>query len=924
MKLLRTYGRKFKKSILEVSNGKRSWSPEVVLLRPSRQNRSEILFDSLCKPASKLQRPSNTLTKYRHDSTVFDSSTGQSGSDHGGEESGSPGHLANQAYCKRRQRNCNPRNGKQTTQRHGMALSQVDKNARQRRQGIKRQPTKLSLKSKKQRTRKHNAEQWNSSELGNKSSGSSSCEILRRHPQETDSYTPGNKPPAKHPPLLMRYGSNRKINIEGSGQPKGKVLENDLEWSNMGGTDCLNLSSLSGMSSTVVSTPNFSAGKSIETSRVISHLECGIIGPIALRENRGHSCEQHCTTDSLPSSFYLSGNRTNWVTIRNKRNRNECKRDGKENQKRVRLNFEKREISDSASDTSALKCWSPLLASTPVSHGHAKEAKARKEWFLSCAEQTSHNAGPLDSVLCTESSVSDSVHAPDSFTSRKVQQSTADKIKDGPRQKLCGTIQFQVIPHQNCSNLSGKSAGSPVLVTRSQRCERSSPLSSCRRAEVACMAGPSAQCEKNVESSVALQAKAKMKDLRVVLTDILAEVPSTQNTRLNECAKGVDISDLQGKVELCKTQKNKSQRTQRKQCLEQSPCLASGGTARQPSFLKELRSKLVDTIKVMPECPRYAPALFAQSGVKHSLVASQDCSLQKKFHLKEARVVLTDLKGQGTRIGMPYSMSLCNNPLKDEVQGMTSAKAKRCDVQYSSSPNYAELYFSCSTVTDQCVKATPQSYNKQFELRFPEHSGGKRAKVISTSTSSPEHLAAELSRMISSAACCTQAKLLQPQVEHRISAASFNQSGKQKVQYSSMDNYHLGSRSAAARTPEIGITVEHSAVQLTTSDAGTSSKQHSHFENLLESGMAAYLTPDRAAEGFGLLMEQKVVLENCDHCQLMLPPPSVVVKKKSQHNNNQLSNCTPKQAIAFPGHNLVQDEEPCKNNNWTDCVRRQS
>ncbi|XP_077514345.1 uncharacterized protein LOC144125117 isoform X3 [Amblyomma americanum] len=930
--LLKTYGRKFKKSFLEVSNGKRVWSPEVILLRSPQQNRSEVLFDSLCNPASNRLRPSNALTKYRHESNVFDSSTEQSGSDHGEKSGSAPGHLANQVHCKRRKGNHNPRRRKQTTQQSGIALSQADKNAGKRRQGVKRPPTKLSLKSKRQQTRqppptsqkKLSVQQCNSSELGNRSSGISSCEILRRHPQKTDSYTSDKTPPATCPPLLVQCGGSRKMSIiEGSAQPRGRTLRDNLEWSSMGDTDFLNLSSLSGMSSTLMSTHNFPSGNSEEVSRVASHLGCGTISPIVLRENNGRSREQHCTADSLASSFLISGNQTNWVTTR-KRNRKESRHEGEENKKIPRLCFKTQEISNSARDTSALKNWAPLLASTPVSRS-VKVTKARKEWFLGCAVRTPHNAAPFD--------ISGSVLAPDSFTSqRKAQKGAADRTKNGLRRKLSGALRFQVIPRDNCNNLSQKNAETPVLATRNQGCERS-PLSSCLSTEVACTAVPPTHCGSTAESSAPLQAKDKMKDLRVMLTDILVEVPHAQNTPLNAFSQKGDMSDLQGKAELCITETNNNQRAKRKQCLKQSPCLASEGTAQQPSFQKELRVKLVDIMKVanMLECPQHEPSPFAQRDVKHTPMLLKDRELKKKFHLKEARVVLTDLRVQGTKINLQDSMRLCSNPLKGEVQHVTCTKVEGCDMQYNSSTTFAKLSFNCSTVTDMCVKAIPQSYNKQFELHFAEHSGGKRPKITSTNTSIPEHSAAELSRMISSTACCTEAKFSQSQVELGATAASLNMSRKQETQYSSMDNYDLGSLSAAAQTQEIVSTVEQT-LHFITYGAGTSFKHHSYFENLLESGVAAHLAcdrtsdsiSDRAAEEFGLLKELKVVLEKCDHHQLMLPPPSVINKNKSQHKDSQRSNCNPKQSITSPQHDLGQDEEPCKNGNWTDCVRRQA
>ncbi|KAL1420924.1 hypothetical protein MTO96_004294 [Rhipicephalus appendiculatus] len=149
MRVLKTYGRKFKSSFLEVSNTKRDWSPEVVVLQTPPRNRSEILFESLCNPSAQVKRAPRGKVKYGNVTNLFNVSSVQP--DNGRrKKSGSPPGLSENRGCRKRPRkNGNALRKPLAAQQNGVAQSLADRRAGPRRRKVARPPTKLSLRSKK-------------------------------------------------------------------------------------------------------------------------------------------------------------------------------------------------------------------------------------------------------------------------------------------------------------------------------------------------------------------------------------------------------------------------------------------------------------------------------------------------------------------------------------------------------------------------------------------------------------------------------------------------------------------------------------------------------------------------------------------------------------------------------------------------------
>ncbi|KAL3182134.1 hypothetical protein MRX96_035155 [Rhipicephalus microplus] len=147
MKVLKTYGRKFKTSVLEVSNTKRDWSPEVVVLQTPPRNRSDILFESLCNPSAQVKRAPRGKVKYGNVTNLFNDSSVQP--DNGRQKKSGPGLSENRGCRKRPRKNANTLRKPLAAQQNDVAQSLAGKRAGPRQRKVARPPTKLSLRSKK-------------------------------------------------------------------------------------------------------------------------------------------------------------------------------------------------------------------------------------------------------------------------------------------------------------------------------------------------------------------------------------------------------------------------------------------------------------------------------------------------------------------------------------------------------------------------------------------------------------------------------------------------------------------------------------------------------------------------------------------------------------------------------------------------------
>lgn len=596
----------------------------MVLLQTPPRNRSEILFESLCNPTAQIKRAPRGKVKYGNVTNLFNVSSERSDKEHK-KRSGSPcRRTENRACQKRSQQNYNARRKQPAAQQNGVSQSLADRKARPRRQNVKRPPTKLSLKNKKPQAqqlpptsiKKGNIQLSKPTTMSHSSTSStSSCEIPRRCLKDDESFS-------------LYLG---RLKLPGSPvNPTSSTPKTDTKWDDRANTDCIELSSLSDINSIDISSPRFLEGDS----------------SIAYEGNQRTGHEQTHSVDGLVPSFLVSGDRSNWITLRKKRNGAMCKRDDGTNRKKVRLSFASEDVSNSAWDTTIAEKWSPVLVSTPVSDAHINRAEARKAWFLNCAMQTPRVAPSTifnNSVLVQNSVLLD----------KQIQGAGSHNVKGSLKRKLASAAQFQAPSCENHSGLYWESFPDNDVKATSQLRGSSthmSPLSSHCRSDLESSIMPFSCDQSSVELSGTQQARAQMKDFYVEVTDCQGEVLSKPNATFAVYSAKPDALDSQGRGNLFETEKRKSHLLIEP---EASPHQILGNNSQLSIFQKELCVKLVDVMETSyaGKCLLRSSLLVAQSDSEETFLSEEDF-LQGACQLKELRVVLTDLKHQEARLNM--------------------------------------------------------------------------------------------------------------------------------------------------------------------------------------------------------------------------------------------------------------------------------
>ncbi|XP_050044683.1 uncharacterized protein [Dermacentor andersoni] len=653
MKLLKTYGRRYKSSFLEASNTKRVWSPEVVLLQTPPRNQSEILFDSLCNPTAKIKRAPRGKVKYGNVTNLFNISSEQSENQHR-KKSGPPcGRTDDRACRKRSQQNSKAHRKWPAAQQNGVSQSLADRKARPRRQNVKRLPTKLSLKSKKPQTqqlpptsiRKGDFQKSKSTAISHSSTSStSSCEIPRRHLKDDESFS-----------LYLS-----RVKLPGNPvNPTSSTPKNDIKQNDRAYTDCIELSSLSDMNSIDISSPHFMENDS----------------SIAYEGNKRPRQERTHTADGLVPSFLIPGDHSDWITIRKKRNRTKCKRDDGINRNRVKMSFTSGDASNSVWDTPMAEEWSPVLVSTPVSDGQVNRVEARKAWFLNCAMQTPRVA---PSTICNNSVLVQN----SAILEKQVQGTGSRNVKGSLKRKLASAVQFQAPSNKNNSGLFWGNVPDSDVKARSQLRDSSrhmSPSTSHCRSDLECSIVPLSHDKSSVELSVTQKEKAQMEDFYVEVADLQGGALSKPHATFAVYSAKSDVLDSQGSGKLCDTEKSKSRLFIEPEASHQ----ILGNNSQLFVFQKDLRVKLVDVMKTSnaDKCLLRSSLLVAQSDSEEAFLSEEDV-VQETFQLKELRVVLTDLKHQETRLNKNAHDCLPRTSLlgdeSDAEQSLSSREFATC------------------------------------------------------------------------------------------------------------------------------------------------------------------------------------------------------------------------------------------------------
>lgn len=826
MKLLKTYGRKFKTSILEASNSKRDWSPEVVVLRSPRRNRSEILFDSICQPTSKPPRQRNRLGRCEHDSGLFDI-TPKQGSDDSSDVSLSPPGKVNRVQRKGRQRNCNTRKRMENVKPCREAKGHANRKAVTRKPNGRRPLTKLSLKTKRRQVnkkpspsllrnkklRRGSTSTWS----GSTASSTSSCEIQRRCLQDTMNSFTFNKRHSNRQASSAQHSTKGPLKCTEDPATSAESLlvrspnlDRDEDWHDLAGTNCFKLS-LSDIRRPEASTPVSRADCRVELSPSDTNLEhrsLGKVSPITPKRSEGPRRRSVHFSDSSASSFIFPVKETDWVTTRKKKRGSQHSRhDGED--KKARLSFEAKEgpAKGSRSPWSSTPAviaanWSPFLVSTPVSHARMQGAQARRAWFLDCATQT---------PLAPLADVTNSLLAPDSLLPEdRARGTTLHGVRANLKRKLSGTSQFENIlnkSHRSMSLRNAESLGCFELESPRKHCRTNQSHPSKRETPRAME--PALRTEHTKVPGRAPWETVPLREFHIELQKITPGVESKHTTTSGAGSKQAITSGLKGGRGSESWESSKEGFEHRGKLSWQHVALKEPRVVlvdilnvtnaqqckyvRQPSRLQtsaphgstagpqnklgvagahqhqqKVQSpdapwKNGSTHSRFPQCTPTATAEFGSRGT--TLLPVED-ALRKKFLLKEARIVLTPLAntGQGT-VGRNEKGTKQNNVtsfLPSDCKRQCNTGGDVRDRLQQLSVSFAEAH----QVFEADSTNFPSPGNRtQFDLRLGECSDSKRAKILTVDTPSSDGLVLELSQLMSATANYTKLKSSAPKDE---------------------------------------------------------------------------------------------------------------------------------------------------------------
>lgn len=949
MKLLKTYGRKFKTSILEVSNNKRDWSPEVVVLRSPRRNRSEILFDSICQTTSKPPRQRNRLGRYDQDSGLFDISTKHSSNDSSDVSLSPPGKV-NRIRRKGRQQNCNTRKKTEGVQLCREAKGRANKKPRPRRQNGRRPLTKLSLKSKRPQAKKKPSPTLLRSEKPRRrstsepssstASSTSSCEIERRCLQDTNSFA------VNKPRRSKRRASSAQHSSEGPSKcTKDPVTsaesllnrspnrEEDEEWRGLAGTDCFKLS-LSDIRCPEANTPEFPADGRVELSSSnanLDHRNLSEVSPITpKRSSKGRRRRSVHFNDSSASSFVFPVKETDWITTRKKKKGSRCSHREGGNGK-AKLSFEAKEGSGTpCSSTPAIIAanWSPFLVSTPVSHPRVQGAQARRAWFFNCPTQTPR--APL-------ANVTNSILAQDSLSPQdRACGTTSHKVKANLKRKLSGTSQFENAPNRSCCSMSqqnAESSGCVELEGQSKRCGKNQSHQS--KPETPCAVEPAPRTEHANAPRTARWETIPLRELHIRLQKIIAAVEGKPTTTLGTASKQAITSGLKsgssseswefsrrgsehsGKLSWQHVSLKEPQvvlvdilnGTSTQQCehLRQhsGPQMSSaGGSTTGPQNklgrvgAYQNQQKVVESPKAPSKngsthlhLSQFTSAATAEFDSGHTTLLPAEDALRKKFRLKEARIVLTPLavKGQsalGQNENGTKQGDFTSPGLPSNRKRQRNTDGDLRDKCQRLSESFTEVHQSSK---GDSTKFLSQGNNTQFDLCLGECTERKRTKIFTVDAPCSDGLVLELSQLISAAANYTKLKSSAPRDEQ------------------SPQNVHVGARTrlqtrlkrmaAKASTSALNTTLTAETndvtVRLSGKRSGRSASSRNECCQPTEQGrMQSVSRSEQCTDMIGLFKDPGMSLDMTD-CHLVLPPALPLIgKDKRRRRTNCLSNVT--------------------------------
>lgn len=937
MKVLKTYGRKFKTSVLEVSNTKRDWSPEVVVLQTPPRNRSDILFESLCNPSAQVKRAPRGKVKYGNVTNLFNDSSVQP--DNGRQKKSGSGLSENRGCRKRPRKNANTLRKPLAAQQNDVAQSLAGKRAGPRQRKVARPPTKLSLRSKKPQaqplpsTSTGNGDfSRNESAMRSPSSAcsTSSCEIPRR---------------------LLKDDSSFSLSLDSPVNPTSSTPKKNVKCNTVDAVS-IGLSLLSDMSNTDLS----------------SH-----------RSRKGGS--------SIEGS-------SNWVTFRKKRNRANWRCVDKENRKKARLSFE----SEDASNSPVRNKWSPFMVSTPMPNAQVNKV-GTEGWILNSAIETPHVApatssrhsvlgqgsatlkkqdqqtgthkanhglrrnlssamsfqdpslGNLsglsreifpDNAVTTTSKVVDySGHmstltnsilskpacsiAPlqcnESSAELFVSQQTdvevsnisvdIEGLQGGELSKADTTLgehsaRLDTSALQECVHMSEteKSKGHVEPEASHQLLEKYSELFTkelhVKVADI--MKKLNADKEQSQHSSLViaqsysektfslekgtLQNAFKLKELRVVLTDLKHEEAKNKNVLgySTDMSSLVDKDDAKQSVSLRKA------------------IMGKGFAMNEVNILKNARHKIQKKSEAHPtngKTPDISssgePQLTTISDGIDQLCSLKDKALWEKFQLKDVCVVLTDLKDQSATMqhknGAHVNYTLPHK--KPLMQESVCAPFSRADVCHQNPSSSCEQQGSHSWN----VSTVHQSSNTPFQ-----HCPGESSKFEMSNV--PD---IKLGQVINSFSCQMEQKL--PQTSNR-KIIKKNSQGHEK----SIDTEPLLMPSVTYGTKNsLSSTSEGFETQIMPSLHSSSKYKNKVLE--------------QCSSNETKLKEAKVVLKRSNaQCQPMKLPPPPALKEKSDKSRNRSNNgpldCVEDRRITASNCNSLQNQS--KKENWAACMRRQA
>ncbi|XP_037510659.1 uncharacterized protein LOC119387364 [Rhipicephalus sanguineus] len=978
MKVLKTYGRKFKTSFLEVSNTKRDWSPEVVVLQTPPRNRSEILFESLCNPSAQVKRAPRGKVKYGNVTNLFNVSSVRP--DYARrKKSGSTCGLSENRSCRKRpQQNGNALRKPLAAQQNGVAQSLADRRARPRRQKVTRPPTKLSLRSKKLQvqplpstsTRDGDSSRSKSAMMSPSSACStSSCEIPRH---------------------LLKDDESFSLSLGSPVNPTSSTPKNDVKCGNRVDEDSIGLSVLSDMNSIDLSSLRFpKAGSSISYGA-----------------HRKPRYEQTYTADGSVPSFLVPEESSKWVTIRKKRNRANWRCDDKENRKKARPSFE----SGEASNSPVREKWSPVMVSTPVSDAQVNKVETRKAWLLSSAMETPH--------VAPATSCKNSVLAKDSATLKKqVQRTGTHKGNGGLRRKLSSAVLFQVPSPENHSGLSRKSFPEGNVTATSQSLDSSKQMStltnSCR-SESACSITPLQCSNSSAELFVSQQTNVQMKDLSVDVADLQQRDLSKPDATFSVHSARLDTSGLQGSAHMYNTEESKShilieskashqllgnysklftkklrvelddimkksdgdeERLQHSSLLvaqsySEQTFLSEKGTLHDAFKLKEPRVVLTDhqEAKLNKNAQHYSPrmpSLVDKDNAKQS-VSFREATTWKDFPMKGVHIVLEDVRrkiqnkneahlNNGEMPGIsstvePQSTNSSNDIVqlcslknhavweKLHLKGvrviLTDLKDQSAITQNKNEAHVNNTY-SCKEPLMRDPLCVPFAHEKRlYKRQSPSSSSELQCSplldvgTVRRSSNAPlQHCprgsseanqanvpVAKLGQAINSVSCQMEQKLLQTNDRESTIHAGIRKG---------LEGHDKGVEIEPLSIPSIALTCRtENTASCTTDGVETQIMPSPYNSSKYKSDSEKVLKPYSLK-----LKEAKVVLKRCNtQCQPMQPPPAPPAsKKKSAKSKNCLntgrSDCVQKQRITGPSCNSSQNQS--KKENWAACTRRQ-